>query len=29
MREKDWKKIGKLGVFIGEITIFGFYSMSS
>jgi hypothetical protein len=29
MREKDWKKIGKLVDFIGEITIFTLYSMSS
>jgi hypothetical protein len=29
MREKDWKKIGKLVGFVEEIAIFVFYSMSS
>jgi hypothetical protein len=29
MPDKDWKKIGKLVGFIGEITIFTLYSVSS
>jgi len=29
MTDKDWKKIGKLMSFVGQIAIFVFYSISS